>query len=225
MKRYFEQELAELNEMLLGLGAKVEAAIAVAVSSLEKQDCLMAQGLIAQDKSIDELELVVEDKCIKLLSLFQPQASDLRFITNAAKINAELERIADLAVDVAQRTLEICGSPLLKPLIDIPKLAAVAQGMVRDAIGAFVDRDPDKAGSVILADFSADRLRDVIQKELIYDYMVKDGSNVPRAIPLLLAARHLERICDHATNIAEDVVFMVTARTVRHHPEKLPPQA
>jgi len=221
MERYFERELTELNQMLLQMGSRVEHSILRAMESLKNQDRFVAEEVISGDKEIDELELAIDDKCVNLLALFQPEASDLRFITNAAKINAELERIADLAVDVAQRSLELAEWPLLKPLIDIPKLAAVAQRMVKDAIDAFVNRDADKAGSVVLSDFAADQLRDLVQRELIYDYMVKDGSVAPRAVPLLLAARHLERICDHATNIAEDVIYMIEAKVVKHHPEKL----
>jgi phosphate transport system protein len=137
------------------------------------------------------------------------------------KINAELERIADIAVDIAQRTLEIADRPLLKPLIDIPKLATVAQNMVKMSIDSFVKGDIALAKKILLSDSEADQLRNVIQKELIEDYMVKDGTTAPRAVQLLLIARFLERICDHTTNIAEDVIYMVQAEVVKHHPEKL----
>ncbi len=146
-------------------------------------------------------------------------AVDLRFITMAMKISTDLERIADLAVDIAQRALELIGKPLIKPLIDIPKLTVLSQQMVKDTITSFVNGDFDLAGKVILLDAEADRLRDAVQKELIYDYMMKDASTVSGAVPLLLIARHLERICDHATNIAEDVVYMVEGVIVRHKPE------
>jgi phosphate transport system protein len=137
------------------------------------------------------------------------------------KINAELERIADIAVDIAQRTLEIVDRPLLKPLVDIPKLTAVAQEMVKMAIDSFVRGDIELAKKVLLSDAEADNLRNLIQKELIEDYMLKDASTSPRAVQLLLIARFLERICDHATNIAEDVIYMVQAEVVKHHPEKI----
>ena len=148
-------------------------------------------------------------------------AQDLRFITMAMQINSDLERMADLAVDIAQRAQEIIAQPVLKPLIDIPKLAELAQKMVKNGIDAFVNKDADLAKRVVLSDREADALRDLVHKELIYDYLVKDGSTAPRAVPLLLVARHLERICDHATNIAEDVIYMIEAKVVRHHPEKL----
>ena len=137
------------------------------------------------------------------------------------KIATDLERIADLAVDIAQRVLEIADQPLLKPLIDIPKLATLAQNMVRETINSFVNKDTELAKSVILKDNEADELRNLVQSELINDYMSKDPSSAPRAVALLLVARHLERICDHATNIAEDVIYMVKAEQVRHHPETL----
>ena len=166
-------------------------------------------------------ELEIEEHCLAMLAIPQPVAIDLRFITTALKLNNELERIADLAVDIAQRVLEIADKPLLKPLVDIPKLCAIAQSMLKDAIDAFVNRDIELAKKVVLRDSEADKLRNLVQQELIYDFMVKDGSTAPRAVPLLLIARHLERICDHTTNIAEDVIYMVEAKVVKHHPEKL----
>ena len=167
------------------------------------------------------MENKIDEKCIDLLALQQPMAVDLRFITMSMKISTDLERIADLAIDIARRVLELTGKPLLKPLIDIPKLTDLAKQMTKDAINAFVNQDPDLAGKVILLDREADRLRDIIQKELMEDFIAKDPSATPRAVPLLLIARHLERICDHATNIAEDVIYMVKADVVKHHPEKL----
>jgi phosphate transport system protein len=148
-------------------------------------------------------------------------AVDLRFIVMAMKITTDLERMADLAVDIAQRVLEIVDKPPLKPLIDIPKLTIIAQQMTKDAINAFVNKDSDAAAKMILMDSQADDLRNVVQQELINDYMAKDPTTADRAVPLLLIARHLERICDHATNIAEDVIYMVNAAVVKHHPEKI----
>jgi phosphate transport system protein len=148
-------------------------------------------------------------------------AKDLRFITTGMKLNAELERIADIAVDISQRILEIVDKPLLKPLEDLPKLATIAQNMVKMAIDSFISGDVEMAKKVMLKDSEADKLRNSIHKELVEEYMVKDGSTSPRAIQLLLISRFLERICDHTTNIAEDVIYMVQAEVVRHHPEKL----
>ncbi|MFA6379186.1 MAG: phosphate signaling complex protein PhoU, partial [Candidatus Omnitrophota bacterium] len=170
---------------------------------------------------IDEMELGIEERSLSLLAQQQPMAIDLRFITMAMNITTDLERMADLAVDIAQRVLEMCDKPLLKPLVDIPQLAAVAQIMIKDVIQAFINRDAELAQKVILFDAQADQLRNAVQKELINDYMAKDPKTVSRAVPLLLIARHLERICDHATNIAEDVIYMVKAEVVKHHPERL----
>ena len=137
------------------------------------------------------------------------------------KINSELERIADLAVDISQRVLELVDKPLLKPLIDIPKLSTIAQNMVKEAIESFVKKDVELAKKVVLSDSEADKLRNLIQAELINDYMAKDASTAPRAVQLLLITRHLERICDHTTNIAEGVVYMVEGKVVKHHHEEL----
>ncbi|MDP2943588.1 MAG: phosphate signaling complex protein PhoU, partial [Candidatus Omnitrophota bacterium] len=213
--------LKELNKEILKMGAFAEEAIYKSIEALKIRDRELAKGVINNDANIDKLELAVDEKCIDLIARYQPMAKDLRFIATGMKINAELERIADLAVDIAQRTLELIDKPLLKPLIDIPRLASVAQNMVKMAIDSFVKGDIELAKKVLLSDPEADRLRDLIQKELVEDYMMKDGSTAPRAVQLLLIARFLERICDHATNIAEDVIYMVQAEVVRHHPEKL----
>jgi phosphate transport system protein len=221
MERRFDEELKDIKKDILKIGASAEEAIQKAVNALKNQDKSEAQEVIDNDKNIDELELVIEDKFINFLSRYQPQASDLRFITHVAKINTNLERIADIAVDIAERVLELVDQPLLKPLIDIPRLVSIAQRMVKEAIDSFVNSDVDLAKKVVLSDPEADDLLDAVQRELIYDYMVKDGTTAPRAVPLLLVARHLERICDHATYIAEDVIYMVQAEVVKHHLEKL----
>lgn len=221
MERHFDEELKELNEQILKMGAMTEEAIMSSVKALMEQNRDLALKLISSDKQIDMMELDIEEHCLAMLAIHQPVAIDLRFITTALKLNNELERIADLAVDVAQRVLEIVDKPLLKPLVDIPKLCAVAQSMLKDAIDAFVNRDIELAKKVVLRDSEADKLRNLVQQELINDFMVKDGTTAPRAVPLLLIARHLERICDHTTNIAEDVIYMVEAKVVKHHPEKL----
>ncbi|MFZ2357679.1 MAG: phosphate signaling complex protein PhoU [Candidatus Omnitrophota bacterium] len=221
MERHVDQELKELNKDILKMGAFAEEAIYKSIEALKNRDKEMAKSVIDNDANVDKLELTVDEKCIDLIARYQPMARDLRFITTGMKINSELERIADIAVDIAQRILEIVDKPLLKPLVDIPKLAAVAQNMVKMSIDAFVQGDIALAKKVLSSDSEADQLRNEIQKELIEDYMVKDGTSAPRAVQLLLIARFLERICDHTTNIAEDVIYMVQAEVVRHHPEKL----
>ena len=221
MQRHFDDELSGLKTEILKMGAMVEDAIFKSIEALKHLNAEEAKQVVANDKSIDELELKIEEKSLDLLALQQPMAIDLRFITMAMKITTELERMADLAVDIAQRVLELADKPLLKPLIDIPKLTIIAQQMTKDAINAFVKKDADLASKVILMDSQADNLRNVIQQELINDYMAKDPNTAERAVPLLLVARHLERICDHATNIAEDIIYMCSAKVVKHHPEKL----
>jgi len=221
MERHFDEELKNLNKEILQMGALTEEAIYKSIEALKKRDKELAQGVIDNDTDIDNLELAIDEKCVDLIARYQPMAGDLRFIATGMKINSELERIADIAVDIAQRTLELLDKPLLKPLVDIPKLTTIAQNMVKMAIDAFVNGDIELARKVLLSDPEADKLRNLIQKELIEDYMVKDASTAPRAVQLLLIARFLERICDHTTNIAEDVIYMVQAKVVKHHPEKL----
>jgi phosphate transport system protein len=221
MERHFDQELKELNKEILRMGALAEEAIYKSVEALKNRDKELARKVISDDNNIDQLELGIDEKCVDLIARYQPMAKDLRFIATGMKINAELERIADIAVDIAQRTLELLDKPTLKPLADIPKLTAIAQSMVKMSIDAFVKGDSELAKEVLLSDPEADDLRNTIQKELIEDYMVKDGTTAPRAVQILLITRFLERICDHATNIAEDVIYMVQAEVVRHHPEKL----
>jgi len=221
MERHLDQELEDLKKQLLKMGTMVETAIFASVEALKQLSLEEANKVIADDKTIDEMENAIDEKCLDLLALRQPMAVDLRFITMSMKISTDLERIADLAVDIAQRVQDLVGKPLLKPLIDIPKLTSLSQQMVKSALDSFVNKDADSARKVILFDSEADRLRNLVQKELVEEYMSKDFSTAPRAVPLLLIARHLERICDHATNIAEDVIYMVNAKVVKHHPEEL----
>jgi len=221
MRRHFDENLKKLNTDILKMATLAEEAIFKSIEALKNRDKELAQSVIQEDKKVDELELTVEETAIDLLALKQPLARDLRFITTGMKINAELERIADLAVNIAQRVLELSDKPILKPLIDIPKLTDISRKMVKDVIDAFVNSDENLAKEVILFDSEADNLRNLIQEELINDYMSKDASTATRAVPLLLIARHLERICDHATNIAEDVIYMIRAEVVKHHPERI----
>lgn len=221
MHRHFDEELRNLKGELERMAALAQSAITEAAVALKNRDGAAAQRVVDSDVRMDSLELVIDDKCLDLIALHQPMAGDLRFITTAIKLNAELERIGDLAVDVAQRALELAGKPELKPLVDIPKLADIAVRMTGRAIEAFVKSDVALAKRVILSDSEADELKRAVEKELIHDYMMKDGSTADRAVPLLLAARHLERVCDHAVSMAEDIVYMVSAVVVRHHPEEL----
>ncbi len=221
MQRHFDDELKGLKQDILKMGIFAEEAIARSIEALKNRDMGEAKSVVENDVNIDKLELVIDEKCIELIARHQPLAKDLRFITIGMKLNTELERIADIAVDIAQRVIAIADKPLLKPLVDIPKLTEVAQKMVKMAVDSFIKGDVELAKKVIMSDTEADKLRNLITDELMEDYIVKDASTAPRAVQLLLIARFLERICDHATNIAEDVIYMVQAEVVRHHPEKL----
>ncbi len=221
MGKHFHEELQELNDDILKMGTLVEEMIASSITALKNRDSKIAQFVIDGDRLVDDMELSIDEKCLDLIARHQPMAVDLRFITTGMRLNGELERVADLAVDISQRVMEIADKPLLKPLVDIPRLALIAQKMVRTAIDSFISRDITLARTVILMDSEADMLKRSIQNELIYEYIVKDGSVAPRAVPLILVARHLERACDHATYIAEDVIYMVKAEVVKHHPERL----
>jgi phosphate transport system protein len=221
MKRHLDIELTELQKLILTMSSLTEESIARSLAALQELNVRKAQAVIAEDIKVNELEVAIDDKCLHLIALYQPAAMDLRFIAMAMKMCTDLERIADLAVNICQRVLDIAGLPQLKPLIDIPKLAALAQSMLRDAVDAFVNRDVDLAKRVILRDDEADNLRNLVQSELVADYLGKDTATAPRAVALILVARYLERICDHTTNIAEDVIYMVKAALVKHHPEVL----
>lgn len=215
MERHFDDELSNLKTDLIKMASLVEELIYKAVQALKDRNKELAEEVVAMDSRIDEMENIIEENAIELLALRQPMAADLRFITTGMKINAELERIADLTVNIAQRAIEISDKPLLKPMIDIPKLSEIARKMVKGAIDSFVERNEKLAKEVILNDPEADELKAAVQRELV-EYMTRDGSTASRAVPLILSARHLERICDHATNIAEDVIYMVQAKVVKH---------
>ena len=218
--RTFDDELKELNRLILEMGGLVEGSISRAVESLKKKDEEMAKDVIRGDDRINKLEVEIDENCVSLLALRQPMAVDLRFITTGMRIATDLERIGDLAVDIAKRSLELMSQPLPKPLIDIPKLGLVAQKMVKGALDSFVNRDINIARDVWNSDDEADHYRDLIQDELI-EVMMRDQSVIPQSVLLIFVARHLERICDHATNIAEDVVYMVEAKIIKHNIEEL----
>jgi phosphate transport system protein len=221
MARHFDEELKELHKEILKMSVMTQEAIFKSVESLKARNRSQAEEVIREDIRIDEMENRIDEKCIDLIARYQPMAGDLRFIATALKINSDIERIADLAVDICERVLELADKPVLKPLIDIPKLGNLAEKMLRDSIDSFVNRDVNLAREVVLSDSEADGLRNAVQSELINDYMIKDCKTSDRAVPLLLIARYLERICDHSTNIAEDAIYMVEAKVVKHHKEKL----
>ncbi len=219
MERHFEQELQQLRESLLLMASRVETAIAKSNKALVDRDAALAREVVREDHAIDDLELEIDDQGIKLLALRQPMASDLRFITSAMKINSDLERMGDHAVNIAEKAIDLAGQPPLKPLIDIPRMAELAQGMVKDCIDAFVENDPVKARAVCERDDLVDDLQDQVIRELL-TYMMADAKAIQRGLDLILVAKNLERIADLATNIGEEVIFILQARTIKHHAEK-----
>ena len=220
MHRHFEDQLEELKERMLFMSSLVEKAIHTSLEGLNnRNENLATQVLVDMEPQINELHLELDDRALQLLALQQPMAVDLRFITATMKINSDLERMGDQAVNIAQRALSIVAQPALKPLIDIPRMADIAKGMVRDALDAFVRRDTELARQVVLRDDEVDSYRDLIFRELIA-HMIRDPRHILQALDLILVSRNLERIADHATNIAEDVIYMVLGRDIRHHAEE-----
>ena len=220
MERQFDEELNALNEKLLHMARLAEESMAGAVQSLKNRDEILAQEVFDRETSVNLLEIEVDELCMRLLALRQPVASDLRFITSAMKIGSELERVGDLAVNIAEISMGLLRQPPLKPLIDIPRMASLAQGMVKDALNAFVNRDEALARSVCQRDDEVDFLNDQIFRELL-TYMMNDPSTINRSVGLILIGRHLERIADHATNIGEDVIYLVQGKTIKHHIEEI----
>ena len=214
-RTHFDREMKELQDSILRLGGMVERNIYQAVEALKERDLSAAEKVIRADVEVDELENEVEEECIRLIALRQPMAKDLRSITTAMKITHELERMGDLAVNIADRTLELCGEPPIKPLIDIPRMAEHAQMMLRKSLDAFLREDVDLALEVCDADDLLDQLNEQIFRELI-TYMIEDPKTIASATRLVLVARYLERFGDLATNIGEVVVFMVEGRNIRH---------
>lgn len=197
------------------MASMVEAAIANAVKSLIERDSDLARLVVQSDEQVDALELEIDKQCVDFLALRQPLAIDLRFITSSIKITNNLERMGDLAVNIAERVIPLSQEPQLKPLIDIPRMATITQTMVKDSIDAFVNRDTELARSVYQRDSTVDAMNDQIFRELL-TYMMQDPANITRAVHLILITRHLERIADHSTNIAEEVVYIVKAKVVKH---------
>lgn len=217
--RHFTIELEELNQKLLQMTGLVESAIHRSVRALLEQDRELAEEVIRDEPKINRMEMEIDGLVTRLLALRQPVARDLRLLTAALKINNDLERIGDLANHIAQRSLSLMHHPLVKPMTDIPKMASLVQSMLLKCLDAFVNSDADLAHTVLLADSEVDALRDGVYNELL-EVMQRDPSVLTAAIDLLFVARNLERIGDHATNIAEDVVFLVKGIDVRHHAEQ-----
>lgn len=208
-------ELEHLKDMLLKMASLVEAAIRDSVKSLVDRDSMLAAQVIGNDNEINRYDVTIDEECIRLLALKQPMGKDLRFITTAMKITTDLERIADNAVNIAERAVELNMQPILKPYIDIPRMSRIAQGMVLDTINAFVDENTVLAKDVIMRDDEVDDLNKAVCEELM-EIMTNDPSTITRVVKVTYISKYLERIGDHATNIAEDVIYMVKGKIIRH---------
>jgi len=215
MQRHFHEELEALKQTLLAMGGLVEDQIRRVMRALTERDDALAQEVIDRDRQVNAYDVEVDETCVNLLALHQPAAGDLRFITTAMKIVTDLERIGDQAVNIGQRALELNREPQLKPYIDLPRMAERAQAMVKESLDAFVTRDTELARRVCAADAEVDALKEQIFRELL-TFMMEDARTIPRAIRLILISRFMERVADHATNIAEMVIYMVEGKMVRH---------
>jgi phosphate transport system protein len=213
--RQYEEELAELRHRILEMGGLVERQIADAVQALIGKDAVLAEATIRKDHAVNRLDVEIDELCIRLLALRQPAARDLRFITTALKITTDLERIGDRAASIAERTLELVTEPQLKPYVDIPRMAEIASQMLRNSLDAFVRNDAELALEVCRNDDTVDNLNGQIFRELV-SFMIEDPSVISRAMRILFVSKYLERIADHATNIAEMVIFMVKGKSIRH---------
>lgn len=213
---HFQEELQQLKARLLEMGGLAEDRVRSAVNALVDRDPAAVDAVLAGDAPINELHIEIDRRCFKMLALHQPMAVDLRAIMSAVKINTDLERVGDLAVNIAEAAVRYLQHPPVKALIDIPRMAEIAQGMLRDALDAYVRRDTTLAQAVLDRDDVLDGLKTQVFRDLL-NCMLSAPQTIEPSLDLILVSRHLERIGDHATNVAEDVIFMVSARDVRHH--------
>lgn len=221
LTRHFQEELELLQRRLLTMGGLAEERVRDAVAALTDRDAALIHQVLEGDGPINELHIEIDDRCFKLLALHQPMAADLRAIVAAVKVNTDLERVGDLAVNIAEASKRSLQHPAAGPLDDIARMSAIAQRMLRDALDAFVRRDTGMARAVLAEDDTLDALKSDISRRLL-TCMRTDSSTIETCLQLILVSRHLERIGDHATNIAEDVIFMVSAQDVRHHAADVP---
>jgi phosphate transport system protein len=217
--RHFQEEIEAMQGRLLEMGGLAEERVRAAVHGLATRDTGLIEKVMRGDEPINRLHIEVDERCFRLLALYQPMATDLRAIVAAVKINSDLERVGDLAVNIAEAATRYVTHPPVKKLIDIPRMGDIAQSMLRDALDAYVRRDTALAQHVLNEDDQLDALKTQVFRELL-TYMLHAPATVEPALDLILISRHLERIGDHATNIAEDVIFMVSALDVRHHPPR-----
>jgi phosphate transport system protein len=215
LQRHFQEQLDDLSEKVLVMGGLVEEAIGQTVSALVTRNSVLARRVIVDDERIDRFDLEIDQIGMEILGLHQPVARDLRFVITAMKITNDLERIADLCTNVAERAIELNEEPQLKPFIDIPMMARRAQQMVRGALDAFVQRDAPAARAVIAMDDELDDRMEQVFRELL-SYMIEDPKTITRALRLMFVAKYFERMGDQATNIGEQIVFMAEGRVIKH---------
>jgi phosphate transport system protein len=211
----YDRALEELRQKILQMGGLVEEHLTDAMKALMQRNAELAKSLMDQDHPVNRLEMEVDDRAVRLLALRQPAARDLRFVTMSLKISTDLERIGDQCVSIAIRALELQGEPPLKPYIDLPRMALLAQNMVKESLDAFVAHDAARAQRVVERDEEVDQLNEQLFRELL-TFMIEDPRTIGRAMRLMFVAKSLERIADHATNIAEEVIFMVKGEDIRH---------
>lgn len=221
MERHFDEQLQGLKLHLMKMSALAETMIGDAVKALVQRDASVIPVIYEREAQVNRMQIEIDEVCLTLIALHQPAAGDLRFIMGAAKTNAELERLADQAVNICNKAERLLQEPPLKPFVIIPEMARIAREMLRDSLHAFVNRDVAKAREVLVRDDELDRMKAEVTVDLAA-FMVKDSSTVARALDLVLISRNLERIGDHATNIAENTVFVVEGRDIRHHAEQKP---
>jgi phosphate transport system protein len=215
VERHFEKALADLNMKIVEMGAKAVQMIEIAVQALAERRPELTAAIDPLEHEVDHMQIEIDDIALRLIATHQPVATDLRFLVTAMKINNELERIGDKAVNISENTHILLQQPPVKPLIDLPLMADLAKTMVRDSLDAFVKRDPIQAEAVIMRDDKVDALKDKVFADLL-TFMIADPSTIQRALALILISRNLERIGDQAVNIAEDVIYMAAGRDVRH---------
>jgi phosphate transport system protein len=213
---HFQEELDSLKARLLEMGGLAEERVRTAIDALVRRDPGLVVQVLEGDGPINQFHIEIDGRCVKLLALYQPMAVDLRSILSAVKINTDLERVGDLAINIAEAASRYLAHAPVKELVDIPRMAEIAHGMLRDALDAFVRRDTTLAQRVLDQDDALDALKTQVFRDLLA-YMLDDTRTIEPSLDLILISRHLERIGDHATNIAEDVIYMVSAKDVRHH--------
>lgn len=215
MKKHYAEQLGGIREMVLRMGGLVEQMTRRVIQALVRRDTGLLAEVRAMESKVNQLHVEIDEACLEIIALRQPAAVDLRFITAAMKIIVDMERIGDQAINIVERAESLLAVPLLKPLIDIPRMADITQEMLKAALDAYVNGDDRLAYETILRDDEVDQLKDQVFRELL-TFMMADPTTIPRAMDLILVSRHIERIADHATNICEDVIFMVKGKDVRH---------